>query len=287
MKRIVVFLLAITSACLAYAQKPAAKQPAVVVTATAATVAETDSRETREELKNILRRYPPELGIVLKLDPTLFNNETYLATYPALAAFVAQHSEITHNPSFYLESVYVPGDRAPESPAVRMWNQTIEHIAIFSVFLMITLVFVWLIRTIIEQRRWSRLSRVQTEVHNKLLDRFASNEDLLAYMQTPAGKRFFESAPIPLDAGPRPVSAPIGRILWSTQAGLVIAAAGLGLQFVSGRVPVEVSQPLSAFGIVALCVGAGFVLSAIVSFALSRRLGLWESPLADRDSTVS
>ena len=39
---------------------------------------------------------------------------------------------------------------------------------------------------------------MQYQVHNKLLDRFTSNEDLLAYVQTPAGRRFLESAPIPL-----------------------------------------------------------------------------------------
>ena len=46
-------------------------------------------------------------------------------------------------------------------------------------------------------RRWSRLSKIQTDVHNKLLDRFTSNEDLLAYIQTPVGRKFLESAPIP------------------------------------------------------------------------------------------
>ena len=46
---------------------------------------------------------------------------------------------------------------------------------------------IWLIKTLIEHRRWSRLSKIQTDVHNKLLDRFSANEDLLAYIQTPAG----------------------------------------------------------------------------------------------------
>jgi len=64
-------------------------------------------------------------------------------------------------------------------------------------------VLTWLIRTIIDYRRWSRLSKVQAEIHTKLLDRFSSNEELAAYIQSPAGSRFLESSPIRLDPGPR------------------------------------------------------------------------------------
>ena len=85
---------------------------------------------------------------------------------------------------------------------------------------------IWIIRTLIEYRRWNRTSKVHTEVHNKLMDRFTANEDLLAYMQTPAAQRFLESAPLSLDAPARPVGAPLSRILWSVQVGVVLAAGG-------------------------------------------------------------
>jgi hypothetical protein len=111
-------------------------------------------------------------------------------------------------------------------------------------------------------------------VHNKVMDRLTSSEELLAYMQTPAGKRFLESTPIAMDAGPRAVSAPVGRMLWSVQVGLVLAAAGVGLQFVSRSVDKVAAQPMFAFGVLAIAIGGGFLLSAVVSFFLSRRLGL-------------
>jgi hypothetical protein len=41
---------------------------------------------------------------------------------------------------------------------------------------------------------------VQVEMHGKLLDRLTTNEDLLAYAQSPAGSRFLESTPISLEA---------------------------------------------------------------------------------------
>jgi hypothetical protein len=247
-------------------------------TAVSAAVSESDSRQTRERFKELLGRTPPEVGMVLKLDPTLFNNQQYLANYPALAAFVAQHPEVTHNPGFYLESVWVPGEHEPRTASYRMWEDTMTGIFALSIISIIIAVLTWLIRTVVEQRRWSWLSRVQTEVHGKVLDRLTSNEDLLRYMDTPAGRRFLESAPIPVESASRQIGAPIGKILWSIQTGLVVTAAGIGLQWVSSGVDKDVAQPLYALGVVALCVGIAFVLSAAVSFILSRRLKLFEPP---------
>jgi hypothetical protein len=130
------------------------------------------------------------------------------------------------------------------------------------------------------------VSKVQAEVHNKLMDRFTANEDLLAYIQTPAGKRFLDFAPIALDGAPRAVSAPVGRILWSVQVGLVLAAAGFGLEYVSNSIEKTVAQPLFAMGVLAISIGLGFVISAVVSYVLSRRLGLWETAAAPADATA-
>ena len=273
--RRLMFPILLVLATVAFAQKQPA--PATTTAATAPAIINGDSRETREQFKELLRRTPSAVGVVLKLDPTLFSNQQYLDTYPALAAFVAQHPEIGHNPGFYLDSVWVPGDREPRLAATVMWDKMMEGFMILTIFGTIVGVVVWLIRTLVEQRRWSRLSRVQTEVHGKVLERLTSNDELLRYIETPAGRRFLESAPIPVE-GARPVSAPVGRILWSMQAGLVLAAAGIGLEWVSNSVDKYTAQPLYALGVVALCVGIGFVLSAVISFVLSRRLKLFESP---------
>lgn len=268
-----IFILALVTQAMAQETTTATAAPEGVATTTAASSIY-DSAETREALQSVLAKYPPQVAKVLKLDPALFGNQAYLANYPALAAFVAQHPEIAHTPAFYLEGVWIPNDMAPESPAERVWRDTMEGISIFAVMLLVTGGFVWLIRTLIEHRRWSRLTRTQAEVHNKLLDRFTSNEEVLAYMQTTGGKRFLESAPIPMEAGPRAVSAPINRILWSVQVGLILAAAGAGLQYVGRSVEKTVAQPLMAMGVLAVAVGAGFLVSAFVSFILSKRLGL-------------
>src|SRR5262245_18493231 len=145
-----------------------------------------DARETRERLESLFQKYPPTLAGVLKLDPSLLGNETYLAPYPALSAFLQQHPEVAHNPSYFLGNVrsmnvWEPRDERRE--AYELIGGTLAGIAGFFVFIVFITAIGWLIKTTINYRRWNRLSKVQTEVHTKLLDRFTQNEDLLSYMQ--------------------------------------------------------------------------------------------------------
>ncbi|HVT45168.1 MAG TPA: hypothetical protein VMT00_12360 [Thermoanaerobaculia bacterium] len=244
-----------------------------------------DAAEVRDQLRVVLRRYPPAIGRVLRLDPTLFHDEAYMASYPALTAFVAQHPEIARNANYYLEGVWMPVEQGPQERATELWANIMGGLAGLTVLAIVVGFITWLIRTIVEQRRWNRMSSIQAEVHNKLLDRFGSNEDLLGYIQTSPGRRFLEAAPIPLDAAaPRGVSSPLGRIFWSLQAGIVLAALGAGLNFVSRSMDPLIGPPLVVMGVVALSIGIGFVLAALVSWSLARKLGLWEAPSTDEEN---
>ena len=256
-----------------------------------------DAQRTKTDLSRLLSRYPPAVKSVLALDPDLLANQSYLAQYPALASFIKQHPEITRNPEWYangpvpeanatrfaqpVQPVAVQVRSVADDNAARsmeMWQNTLGGLAVFLGFGMAIGLVTWLIRTWIDYRRWSSLAKVQADVHTKLLDRFTANEDLLAYIQSSAGSKFLESSPIALDAGPRSVGAPLGRILWSIQAGVVLAAAGIGLMFVSGHVSGLAAQPFHAMGILGIALGLGFAISAIISFVISQRLGLIERP---------
>ena len=268
------------AACSVQAQQPAATTPSETTTAATATNAATytdfNVDTAREQLREVLHRLPPEVGRVLKLDAALWTNQNYLNNYPPLAAFVAQHPEVARNPNFYIRDLWIPlrDDAPPESNSFRMWRQLMEgFFVIFGVSAAI-FVFTWIIRRVIEHRRWSRLTRMQAEVHNKVLDRFASNEDVMRYIQTAAGRKFMEAAPIPLDAEPRAVSAPISRVLWSVQIGVILGAAGIGLKLVSLNVEKDVASALSALGVLAIAIGAGFIVSAALSYILSRKFGI-------------
>jgi hypothetical protein len=235
-----------------------------------------DAQRTREELSRLLERYPPSVRTVLGVDSSLLDNQPYLATYPALAGYLSNHPEIAHNPSFYIPA---PA-RGPfrDNAVADAWKDVMGDLMVVLNFGMGVGLLGWLIRTLVDYRRWNRLTSAQTEFHTKLVDRFTANNDLLSYVQSPAGARFLQSTPIALDAAPRSMGAPLGRILWSVQGGVVLIAAGIGLWIVGSRVGNDASQPLQGLGVIAIALGLGFAVSAAISFLISRRLGLIESP---------
>jgi hypothetical protein len=234
-----------------------------------------DAQGTREELQRLLQQHAPNLRSVLALQPSLMENKEFMATYPAVADFLTAHPEVPRNPSFYVGSASGIHERnTPAERTFRIWENMLAGIAVFTGFGLAMGLIVWLIRTLVDYRRWSRLTKIQTEFHAKLLDRFSSQEELASYIKSPAGTRFLESTPIRLDAAPRSIGAPLGRIMWSLQGGLVLMAGGLGMWIVSRTAAGEAAEPIGALAILALALGAGFVISAIISFVLSRRLGL-------------
>ncbi len=260
-------------------------------------IEEANAGETARRLQELLREYPPSLSRVLALDPTLLGNEAYLQPYPQLANFLAQHPEIAHNPTYYFDPQYREMNRReydyndPRVQAIRAFDQVMGGIAALIMGLAAIFTVIWIIRAVIEHRKWLRVSKTHVETHAKLMDRLTSNEDLVAYMQSPAGRRFLEAAPIPLSASPRMLNAPFGRILWSVQAGVVVAALGGGLIYASHRLGASEfyalgETPLLVIGIAAVAIGIGFFVSALMAYALSSRLGLFDRGSAAADAGI-
>jgi hypothetical protein len=158
-------------------------------------------------------------------------------------------------------------------------DHILDAIVPLLVFVGVTLALLWILRTILENRRWNRMVKVQTETHTKLLDRFGSSQEMLAYMQSDAGRKFLES---PIFEGQRQQvsTLPFGRILWSTQIGIVAAFLGAGFLFLRGRVPAnaDTDTGLLVFGTIILTLGIGFLVSGGVSYVLAKYFGLLERP---------
>jgi hypothetical protein len=243
------------------------------------TVFDQDAEQVRRQFYDVLKSYPPGLGRVLRLDPTLMTNEAYLSSYPNVAAFLASHPDVPRNPGFYLErydpNYSFPQPDNPKQEAIRMWRNVLEFMSVASIFTVVGIALISLIKYVVEYRRWLRISKVNAEVHNKILDRFGSNEELLAYIDSPAGRRFLEATPLAPGGTPHPrVSAPYGRILLSVQIGILLIGLALGFMWVSNRAIEEVREVFLGLSIVGLMLGLGFVVSAGASYVLSRRLGL-------------
>jgi len=259
--------------------------PAVAAQAVAP---ETDPVMTQQGLIKLVR-LSPTLVEVLERDPSLLADEAYVGRVnPELAQYVVAHPEVARNPDFYLfteldrehnrhfdvlQRKIWPnegGPRREESPEERVMQLIVPYL----VFVCVLAAVLWLIYVLLQNRRWTRASRLQVEAHTKLMDRFGSNQELLAYMQSEAGRRFLEAAPIPMDieAGQRLPNV-VSRVLLSLQVGVVLGLLGFGLLFLRRALPHE-GAPLLVIGTVFLMPGLGFVVSAVITWVLAGKLGL-------------
>ena len=170
-------------------------------------------------------------------------------------------------------------------PGETSFDRIRRDIVPFSVFLVLTLLLAWILRLVLDNRRWYRMVRVQTDIHMKLLDRFSSSQDMIAYMDSEAGRRFLESPRFDIQPA-HPAMFPYGRILWSAQVALIMSTLGAGMLFLRGRVPADGDVPLLVFGTLALMLGLGFLLSAAASYLLSKHFGLLEHSASASESNV-
>jgi succinate dehydrogenase hydrophobic anchor subunit len=273
----------------------AQQRPAAPANAPASTPAgapnERDVSSTQTELIRLLR-LSPTLTTVVSHDPSLLSNQEYVSrNNPQLAAFLATHPEVARNPEFYLFSHLKHEDGQPDealekavwpdvyraqnppSSFERVWDGLIPLLAFACGLVAIIL----LARMFIENRRWSRIFKMQSDVHGRLIERFTSNQEIASYMQTEAGRKFLEAAPLPVafDQQQRVPSA-VTRILTPLQTGIIMVLLGIGLLLLRHTEP-DMKTPMLFFGTVVLMPGIGFIISAGVSWFLASRLGLMPS----------
>ena len=266
--------------------RPAAPAPAPIAAAPA--VSEKDLAAIQEELIRLLR-LSPTLTTVVARDPSLLSNQDYVSrNNPQLATFIAAHPEIARNPEFYLFTHLRPGEGGPDHALERaVWPEMVQGqerrspfegflndlppVVAFACFLG---VLAWLVRVFLENRRWGRIFHLQSEVHGRLIDKFSSNQELALYMDTEAGKRFLEAAPIPVGFQPEQrVPNAVARVLTPLQIGIVLSLLGAGFFLLRHASP-EMEIPMLVLGTVALMPGLGFIISAGVTWVLAARLGL-------------
>lgn len=246
-----------------------------------------DVAAVQRELVQLLR-LSPTLTTVVSHDPSLLANQDYVSrNNPQLAAFLAAHPEVARNPDFYLFT-HMHGDGSPDEALQRaVWpemyagrrnsgfdafvSDALAPLLAFAGFLTAA---IWGIRVFVENRRWSRIFKLQSEVHGRLIDKFNSTQELAAYMQTEAGRRFLEAAPIPLTVGTEQrVPNAVARILTPLQIGIVLVLLGAGFLMLRHLGP-DYESPMMILGVVALMPGIGFILSAGFTWLLASRLGI-------------
>jgi hypothetical protein len=276
---VVALVVLLASLCAAQTQRPNESAPAQM--------SEKDVAVLQDQLLQLLR-VTPTLAEVVAQDPSLLSNAEYVNRYnPQLANFLQAHPEIAHNPDFYLFN-NLHGEHEPPAQTLerKLWPQMSESQGSsvsrdlvddgipFLVFLCILGALLWLVHVLLENRRWNRIFKLQTDVHGKLIERFGTSQEVLTYMSTEAGKRFLEATPIAVGIEPsQPMPSPVARVLTPLQIGIVMTLLGLGLIFLRHSIP-DGAAPLLLLGTVILMPGLGFIISAGVTWVLGRHLGL-------------
>jgi hypothetical protein len=279
-----------TSAIALFPQPVHAQQHAPVAAATPALPALNDQEvaSTQTELIKLLR-LSPTLTTVVARDPSLLSNQEYVAhNNPQLAAFLAQHPEVARNPDFYLFTHMNHTDGSPdealeravwpdvyrERPQQSPFSDFMSNLPPVLALIAFLIAVTWMTRVFLENRRWNRIFKLQSEVHGRLIDKFGSSQELAGYMETDAGRRFLEAAPIPVNFEPNQrVPNAVARVLTPLQIGVVLVLLGIGLLSLR-HAEADMEIPMLVFGTIVLMPGIGFILSAGLTWLLAARLGL-------------
>ena len=102
----------------------------------------------------------------------------------------------------------------------------------------------------------------KTDMQKALLEKFSSAHDFAEFMQSPAGQKYV----LNFADG---VTGPVNSIMNALKIGVVLLFAGAGLVASGQRHSIWL---LDTMGMLATCVGAGFLISAAISYLLYRRM---------------
>lgn len=126
----------------------------------------------------------------------------------------------------------------------------------------------WVVHVIVDGLRRRERLRVFAEFHNKLLDKMGSAHEFAQFLGSEGGLRFLDS--LSIERG-----SPHRRVLNAVQTGIVSLALGLAFfMLASGRRDEEEFMVLAT---VATSLGVGLLLAAVVSFLLSKYMGLFDA----------
>jgi hypothetical protein len=249
---------------------------------------EQEVADTQEQLIKLLRM-SPTLTTVVAHDPSLLSDQDYVRrNNPELAQFLVAHPDVAQNPDFYLFSQLNPRDGRRERALERaVWPEfaepggpqsrvpeVMDRVAPVVAFACFLLALAWIVRLFVENRRWNQTFKRQSEVHARLIDKFSSSQELAAYMETEAGRRFLEASPVAMGpVGGQRMPNVVARVLTPLQIGLVLALLGVGLLLIRHASP-DTEVPMLVLGTLALMPGIGFILSAGATWVLAHRLGM-------------
>jgi hypothetical protein len=134
----------------------------------------------------------------------------------------------------------------------------------------------WAFKTALNFFHNQRLVKLHYALQDKLLEKLGSSPEALEYLHSDAGEKMFALAT-------RERSNPYARILTALQSGAVISFLGIGFIFLRNQVPAEGAEAFMIIGVLALCLGLGFLASSAAAYVFSKQWGLINGS-AERDA---
>ena len=116
------------------------------------------------------------------------------------------------------------------------------------------------------QRRYE----LRAEVQSKLIERFGTSQELVAFLQSPAGRQF-------VDGVQNEKVIVHNRALGGIRKAIILSFFGIGLLTIWGLTE---EAWVSWFGILFIALGVGYLVAAFVSMRLSRENGVTEDAAA-------
>lgn len=142
-----------------------------------------------------------------------------------------------------------------------------EFFAPMMILIVLFLVIGSIFRSRFVNKRLTANGQAFAELQSRLIDKYDDAGQVIAYLQSDAGRRLLEGDETRRGTAP-------ARILDAVQTGILAMLGGLGLMAASGVSNPEVGEVMRTLGLVAILLGAGFLISAAVSRFLLKRWGL-------------
>jgi hypothetical protein len=112
---------------------------------------------------------------------------------------------------------------------------------------------------------WRKV-RIKSDFHHKLVDKFGDVKELNNFLETKGGSEFLKSLSIN-------GLAPKEKLLAAVSRGIIVGFLGIAVLLL-GWTFMESSRYFIAAGITILVLGIGFLVSAAVSYQLSKKWGI-------------
>ncbi len=142
-----------------------------------------------------------------------------------------------------------------------------ETVAMITVLPTIVVVMGWAFKTLLNFFHNQRLVKLHYSLQDKVLEKLGTSPEAIEYLHSDAGEKMFALAT-------KERANPYARILTALQAGAVIGLLGIGFIVIPNLVPHDGSEAFTVIGVLALCLGLGFLASSGAAFVFSRKWGL-------------